>query len=124
MEKKRKIIQVYAVIVNVVAIITFIIATTSLISAVIDRNAPLYTSHGADLSSFEKYKLDVLSSTQKDAAFLPTDDSIRKMYESAKEDRINRVNHESFRTITVSSVIILICIILFSFHWWLVRKHS
>ena len=126
MEKKRKIIQVYAVIVNVIAIITIIISATSLISAVIDRNDPMYAGYNnnADLSSFDKYKLDVLSSTQKDAAFIPSDEEIQDMYEAAKEYWINKINHETFRTITVSSVIIGLCIILFAFHWWLAKKYG
>ena len=125
MEKKRKIIQVYAVIVNAVAIITFIIAATSLISAVIDRNAPLYAGYNkTDLSSFEKYKLDVMSSTSKDAAFIPTDEAIQDMYEASKTDKVNKVNHQSFRTITVSSVVIVISLILFGFHWKLFKKYD
>ena len=107
MEKKENIIKVYAIIVNVVAIITFIIAATSLISAVIDRSDPLYAGYTqADLSSFEKYKMDVLKSTQKDDAYIPTDEQIKDMFEAAKTDRINKVQHQSFRTIVVSSVII------------------
>lgn len=126
MEKKRKIIQVYAVIVNVVAIITFIISATSLISAVIDRNDPLYAGYNnkADLSSFEKYKLDVLSSTSKDAAFIPTDEAIQDMYEAAKADKISKVNHSTFRSIMVSSVIMGFCLFLFGIHWWLFKKYS
>ena len=125
MEKKKNIIKVYAIIVNVVAIITFIIAATSLISAVIDRSDPLYAGYTqADLSSFEKYKMDVLKSTQKDDAYIPTDEQIKDMFEAAKTDRINKVQHQSFRTIVVSSVIIGVCIILFGFHWWIIRKYD
>ena len=126
MEKKRNIIQVYAIIVNVVAIITFLISATSLISAMIDRSDPLYTGSYSkvDLSSFEKYKMDVLKSTQKDDAFIPTDKQIRDMFEAAKTDKINKVLHTSFRTIVVSSVIIGVCIILFGFHWSIVQKYQ
>jgi hypothetical protein len=125
MEKKRKIIQVYAIIVNVVVLITFIIATTNLVSALIDRNDPIYAGNNkVDLSSFEKYKLDVLSSTQENAAYIPTDETIFEMYDSAKTDRINRVNHQTFRTFMVSSVILGLCIILFGFHWWLAKKYG
>jgi hypothetical protein len=85
MEKKRNIIQVYAVIVNVVVIITIIISLTGLISAFIDRSAPLYASWDQqDLSSFEKYKLEVLKTTTEESAYIPTDEEIRGMYDSAK----------------------------------------
>lgn len=126
MDKKRNIIQVYAIIVNIVAIITFIIALSSLVSALIDRSDPLYTSSYSqtDLSSFEKYKLDVLNQTDKDATYIPDDDTIHKMYEDAKIEKINKVEHQSYRTIMVSSLIIGFCIILFIFHWWLAKKYS
>ena len=125
MEKKKNIIQVYAIIVNVVAVITFIIAATSFISAIIDRNDPLYGGYSqVDLSSFEKYKMDVLKSTTKDAAFIPTDEAIYNMYEAAKTDKINKVMHDSFRTMVVSGVVIGIAVILFGFHWWLARKYE
>lgn len=126
MEKKRSIIQVYAIIVNVVAIITFIIALVNFVSALIDRSDPLYTSsyNEADLSSFEKYKLDVLSNTAENAAYIPDDESIQRMYEDAKLEKINKVNHSSFRTMMVSGLVIVFCIILFAFHWWLAKKYS
>lgn len=125
MEKKRNIIQVYAIIVNVVAVITFIIAITSFISAVIDRSDPLYGGYSqVDLSSFEKYKMDVLKSTTKDDAYIPNDEAIRDMYDAAKADKINTVLHQSFRTMVVSGVVIAIAIILFGSHWWIARKYD
>jgi hypothetical protein len=125
MEKKRNIIQVYAIIVNVVAVITFIIAATSFISAIIDRSDPLYGGYSqVDLSSFEKYKMDVLKSTTKEDAYIPGDDDIRDMYDAAKADMINKVMHQSFRTMVVSGVVIAIAIILFGTHWWIARKYD
>lgn len=125
MEKKRKIIQVYAIIVNVVVIITFIISLTGLVSALIDRNAPLYAGFNQeDLSSFERYKLEVLKSTKKDDAYIPSDETIRGMFEDAREERINRAMHRSFRDIMVSSVVMVLCVVLFGIHWWLFRKYD
>ena len=125
MEKKRNIIQVYAIIVNVVAVITFIIAATSFISAVIDRSDPLYGGYSQiDLSSFEKYKMDVLKSTTKEDAYIPSDEAIRDMYDAAKADKINKVMHQSFRTMVVSGVIIAIAAILFGSHWWIARRYE
>jgi ABC-type transport system involved in multi-copper enzyme maturation permease subunit len=125
MEKKRKVIQVYAIIVNIVVIVTFIISVTSLVSALIDRNAPLYAGYNQeDLSSFEKYKLEVLRSTKKDDAYIPTDETIREMFEAARQERINKAMHRTFRDLMVSSVVIAICFILFGFHWWLFRRYD
>lgn len=125
MEKKRKLIQVYAIIVNVVAVITFLIAATGFISAVIDRSDPLYAGYSQiDLSSFEKYKMDVLRTTTKDAAFIPSDEEIKGMYEAAKTDKINKVMHNSFRDLVVSGVIIVVALFLFGFHYWLMKKYE
>lgn len=125
MEKKRNVIQVYAIIVNVVVIITIIISLTGLISAFIDRSAPLYASWDQqDLSSFEKYKLEVLKTTTEESAYIPTDEEIRGMYDSAKQERIDKVMHRTYRDIVVSSVIIGISFVLLAFHWWLIKKYN
>lgn len=126
MEKKRNFLQVYAIIVNVVAIITFIISLSTLVSALIDRSDPLYveTFSKVDLSSFEKYKLDVLNTTESTNTYIPDDDTIHKMYEDAKTEKINKVKHQSFRSIMVSSLIISIAALLFIFHWWLAKKYA
>ncbi len=123
MEKKNKIIQVYAIIICIISVVTFIISVTSIASAIIDRTDPLYSGrYEVSLSSFENFKLDVLKSTQKEQAYIPDDGTILKMYESAKTDKINSVEHQSYRTIVVSSLIIAICLILFGLHWWLMKK--
>lgn len=125
MEKKRKPIQIYAMIVNIVAIVAFLIAGSSAVSALIDRGNPLYTGYSqVDLSSFDKYKLDVLKSTAKEAAYIPSDQEITKMYEAAKQDKINRVMHQSYRNLIVSGLTIVVAILLFGSHWWLMKKYD
>lgn len=125
MEKKRKVIQVYALIVCIVAIITFIICMAVLVSAVIDRSDPIYSGYSkADLSSFENYKMEVMKSIDKDQAYIPDDQAIKQMYESAKEEKINKALHNSKRNIIVCSLLIIFCIILFLTHWWMIKKYS
>ena len=125
MERKRNIIQVYSIVVNVIAIITFLIASTSFIGALIDRNDPIYGGYSqVDVSSFEKYKMDVMKSTTEDGAYIPTDEEIRTMFEAAKADKINKVMHESFKTMLVSGIIIGVCVIMFAVHWMLMKKQS
>ena len=125
MEKKRKPIQIYAMLVNVVAIIAFLIAVTAVVSAVIDRSNPLYAGYSqVDLSSFDKYKMDVLKATAKEAVYIPTDDDIKRMYEAAKQDKINQIMHRTWRDIIVSSITIIVSVLLFASHWWLMRKYD
>ena len=66
--------------------------------------------------------MDVLKSSQKDQAYIPDDTTLLKMYESAKNDKILTVKHRSTTTITVSGIVIVICLILFGTHWILLRK--
>ena len=125
MEKKRKVIQVYAIIVCIVAIITFIICTAFLVSAIIDRSDPIHSGYSqVDLSSFENYKMEVMKSIGKDQAYIPDDQTIMKMYEAAKEEKINRTLHNTKSDIIVSGSLIVFCIILFITHWWMIKKHG
>ena len=110
---------------NIVAVVTFIISATAFISALIDRADPIYAGYSQiDLSSFEKYKMDVLKATTKDAAYIPSDEEIKEMYEAAKTDKINKVMHTSFRSMIVSGVIIFLAVVLFASHWWLMKKYE
>lgn len=125
MEKRRKPIQIYAMLVNVVAIIAFLIAGTVVVSAVIDRGNPIYAGWSQiDLSSFDKYKMDVLKATSKEAAYIPTDEEIQRMYEAAKQDHINKVMHRTYRDIIVSTITIVVATLLFGSHWWLMRRYD
>jgi len=123
MEKKHKIMQVYAVIICVVTVITFLISVSSIVSAMMDRSDPLHARRSeVNLSSYENFKMDVLKSTQKDQAYIPDDKTIQEMYQSAKNDKIMTIQHQTSTTITVSGIVIVICFILFISHWILLRK--
>ena len=123
MEKKQKMIQIYAVIICIVSIIAFLFSTSALVSSIIDRNDPLYAGRSdTNLASFENFKMDVLKSTQKDQAYIPDEETLLKMYEEAKIDKIKRVEHYTYREIVVSSFIIVIALILFGTHWWLMKR--
>lgn len=123
MDKKNKIIQVYAVVICVVTVITVIICTAGLISALIDSKDPLHARrYELQLTSFENFKMDALKSTQKDQAYIPNDETMHKMYESARADKIMSVQHSTNRTFIVNSLLAIISVILFALHWWLIRK--
>ncbi|MEN8137093.1 MAG: hypothetical protein ABFR62_01535 [Bacteroidota bacterium] len=123
MDKKQKIIQIYAVVICVAAVITMLISTAGLVSALIDRNDPIHAwRNDQKLASFENFKMDALKSTLKDQAYIPDDATLHKMYESAREDKIMSVEHHVKRSIIVNSLIITIAVILFVSHWVLIRR--
>ena len=46
------------------------------------------------------------------------------MFESAKDDKIQRERHEANRTIVIDSILIVICVVLFVTHWRWMRKFA
>lgn len=131
MEKSTRIVaQVYGYAVCLVAVITFLISTTALINAILDRSDPIHSgwtpAGSPSLASYDNYKLDVMKSTQKgtDAKdnFNPDEQTLKAMYEAARNDKIQLSNHQANKAILIGSLINLICIILFFTHWkWLSR---
>jgi len=128
MEKKHRITQIYGYAVCLVTVITFLIAITSLVNAIIDRSNPLYAGWRnpelPSLASYENYKMDVLKSPQKESAYIPDEQTLRAMYEAAKTDIIQSVQHRTRRSIIVNSLLIVLCVVFFSTHWMWIRKLS
>ncbi|TKJ40083.1 hypothetical protein CEE37_10115 [candidate division LCP-89 bacterium B3_LCP] len=129
MEKRHKITQLYGYMICLVSIITFLIAMTAMVSAIIDLSNPFQSrssysrSSGPSLASFDNYKMDLMISL-KEGQQLPDDQTLKIMYESAKNDIIQNVSFRAKRDITVDIMIILVCLILFSTHWFWMRKLS
>jgi hypothetical protein len=133
MEKPHRAAQVYGYTVCLVAVIAFIICIANLIPAIMDLGDPLHAGNqfinagSPSLASFENYKMDILKSSGKEGnvvtpEYVPDNTTLLTMYQAAKADRISSSNHVSVRTIVVSSLIIIICIILFSVHWVWMRR--
>ena len=128
MEKQHRVAQIYGYAVCLVAVITFLISATSLVNAVIDLGDPLHAERdfagSPSLASFENYKMDILRSLPEELAYVPDDQSLHNMYEAAKAERIKSVEHRTRRTIIVSSLLIVVCVLLFVMHWMWMRKLS
>lgn len=133
MEKPQRMPQVYGYLVCLVAVITVLICASTLIYAIIDLGDPIhagYTPAGTpSLASFDNYKMDILKSVPKEGessktSYLPDDQTLRAMYNAAKDDKIQRERHEANRTIVIDSILIVICIVLFVTHWRWIRKLS
>lgn len=125
MEKKRKVVQIYAIIICIIAVVTFIICVSILVSSIMARSNPMYSGYSKyDLSSFESYKMEVMKSVAKDQAYIPDDETVMTMYEAAKTEKINRVNHNTLQEMVVSSLLILVSLVLFVSHWMIMKKYN
>ena len=132
MEKSTRITaQVYGYAVCLIAVITFLISTSGLITAIIDLGDPIHSGWSQQgspsLASFENYKLDVMRSYQKGAetsteSYVPTEETLKSMYEAAKNDKIQSSRHQANKSILINSFLIAICIVLFFVHWLWMRR--
>jgi hypothetical protein len=131
MESPQRMAQIYGYLVCLVAVITVLICVSTLISALLDLGDPLHsgwTPPGApSLASFDNYKTDILKSAPKEgeapkAAYVLNEETLRTMYEAAKNDKIQSVRHESTRGIIISTILIVMCIVLYVIHWRWVKK--
>jgi hypothetical protein len=135
MEKPPKIALIYGYLICLVAIITLLIAIPSLVNSIIDLSDPIHANNSyssarqASLASFENYKMDILTSPQKEGqstvpGYIPDDQTLRAMYEAAKADKIQSALHIAHRTIIVFSLLTIISVVLFITHFKWMRNLS
>jgi len=130
MEKRYRIAQIYGYIVCLVAVIAFLISLASLVGAMFDLSDPLHArgiDGRPDLTSFEAYKMDILASARVEPpsstpGYVPDDQTLRRMFEAAKANRIQSVKLQTYRSLAVNGLLILVCIALFATHWIWVRR--
>lgn len=119
----NKVLQVYATVVCVIAIITVIITTANLVSGYIDQKDPLHSGYLDDnLSSFAYFKLETMRGITKDQAYIPTDDEIRTMYEEALDEKLEKATHRIQRDLIVNRLIFIFGVFLFIVHWIIMRR--
>lgn len=128
-EKSQRIQMVYGYAVCLVAVITFLISITSMVSSLMDLTDPInaYRTYGQDapsLASYENYKIDIIRSLDPEYGITLDDATLQSMYEAAKDDAIAKVKHNAYRTVIVSSLVLLVCIILFTTHLIWMRRLS
>ncbi len=131
MEKPSKMPQVYGYLVCLISVVTVLICVSTLIAAVSDLGDPIHAGFipagTPSLASYANYKMDILRSGSKDAqagaaSYVPDEETLRGMYEAARNDKIQRVEHESYRTIVIDGILIAVCVTLFLTHWSWMRK--
>jgi hypothetical protein len=128
MEKQNKAPLIYGYSACLVSVITFIICVAGFVNAVIDSSDPLHAERDfqktPSLASFENYKMDILTSSEKQPSFVPDDNTLRAMYEAAKAEKIRSVKHRTWRDMMVNGLLIIVCVVLFTTHWRWMRRLS
>lgn len=132
MDKPKKAgAQIYGYTVCLVAVITFLFSIGNLVNAVLNLGDPLHSGYTSpespSMASFENYKMDILKNTRKGdevskTNYIPDDQTLRAMFESAKTDKIQKVKHDSNSSIMVCSILIFICMVLFFTHFRWMRN--
>ena len=126
-DKTQKIQMIYGYAMCIVAVITFLICATSVVSSLMDLTDPInaYRTYGKDspsLASFDNYKVDIIKSLDSGHNLELDDETLKSMYEAAKQDAISKVKHDAYRSVFVNGLIIIITVLLFLFFWMWLRK--
>lgn len=120
---KKSIYQIYAGVICVVAVITFLICISTVFASFIDYLDPLNSSRTEiSLSSFEYFKMDLLKTTTKDQFYIPSDVEIQKMYDAAKEQHLEGLHHRIIKSFAVNGLAIVLSLLLFFTHWRLLNR--
>jgi hypothetical protein len=66
--------------------------------------------------------MDILKSTSKQtdsatAAYIPDEQTLKVMYQAARDNKIQLEKHRAFRAIIIHGLLVLICLVLFVSHW-------
>lgn len=135
MEKSNRLIPlIYGYAVCLTSIIVLFISLSMIIGSMLALQDPLRdtaTRFGfgpsASLSSYEAYKIDILtgrtsfgdSDDSKDK-YTPSDQELKAAYESQKEDHIAGVRHEATKNMSNGFALLIVAVLLFALHWkWL-----
>jgi hypothetical protein len=125
--------HLYGYGVCLVAVITGLLCTASVIRGLFNLSNPLRGdmerfSVSASLTSFEAYRAtyqrELMFRGNRDAKpdTLP-EPELRARYEALKTDRIAGGRFEAARSITTSTILLLLAVALFAWHWrWLKRQ--
>lgn len=119
----QRVLQIYATVVCVIAIITMLITVTNLASGYFDKSDPLRSGwQDNNLSSFETFKLETMRGLDGNNAYLPDDQALRNMYEAAKGETLAQATHRINRDLMVNGLLLIIAIVLFIIHWFIIRR--
>ncbi|RPI78822.1 MAG: hypothetical protein EHM45_05150 [Desulfobacteraceae bacterium] len=132
MSRQNIILQIYGYIICIITITTFLFGSYNLAESISDRSGlkipsstfASYENYKEDLMNniLEKFNCDEIKSNIK--PYIPTDDEMIKMFENEKQIDLARDRHRNTKEIISKSVLVLLSIVIFLFHWKFTRKSS
>ena len=120
--------QLYGYTVCLITLIISLISTSSILNAAFERAHPLQSEFdfGVTLSSFEAYKATYRrgqafdrGTSQPDTA---SDATLRQRYDALVADRVAATRYKTAKTLTTSTIMLLLSLVLFVLHWRWVRR--
>jgi hypothetical protein len=66
--------------------------------------------------------MEAMRSVDKDQAYIANDEELKAMYKAAVDNNMQRILHGINRSITVNGVLLILSIVLFAFHWRLMKN--
>ncbi len=132
MERSNRIQQLYGYMVCLIAVITFLIASSALVNAVFDRMRPAgIQPFGPDGGSFEAYKrqqvAQAVAAQDKGRASeipIPSDSELHRSYDTQQRNQESYAEWQATKSIVTSCIMLLTAALLFVFHWRWVRRTS
>lgn len=128
--------QVYGYAVCLVAIVTFLIATSNIVDAAFLRMNPLQASeqrYGPEenLTSFEGYRArrnEMRTRGTPEGKVVPGDTlstaELRRTYDVLRSDRAERLSYEAAQRLVKHGLLLALSVMLFATHWRWLRSRA
>lgn len=136
MERNNKIPQLYGYAVCLICVITVLISSSNIVSALFDLADPVRSNRnpmatGMPITSFSAYKrahsmrapnVRPMAGTAAPAA--TTDGELLQMYRDDRAEHVGSVRYQSMRSLVSGLLMILLAAALFLTHWKWLRRQS
>ena len=133
MERPERVPQLYGYSVCLIAIVVILVSVSSIVNRLFVLSDPLASGGaygwggGPVLTSFESYRatMDRAAAPLPPGATAPpapTEAELRARYEALRADQLVRVRLDARRDLTGSTLLLLIALVLFWWHWGWVRR--
>lgn len=133
-DRPNRIAQWYGYSVCLVAVVVLLISSTGVVNSLFTLANPLHgeMDFGPALTSFEAYRATHTNSPYLEPAKRealrrtpPGEAELRARYQALRADRMATNRYHATRSLVSATLLSLLCIVLFAFHWrWLRRLGS